>query len=93
MAGNQSTLSTSDCQVAALFKIGRNLYLLRQGCIPRNVFKDTASLGENVVLLAVPWPHIIDSVGCWKSARPMWGLQRRELLLSGLVAIYWVNAW
>ena len=35
-------------------------------CIAANLFAtDTASLGENTVLLAGPWPHIIDSVsGC-----------------------------
>ena len=43
-------------------------------CIATNLFAaDTASLGENGVLLAVPWPHIIDSVRGCSSAQPIEG--------------------
>ena len=46
-------------------------------CIATNLFAaDTASLGEDVVLLAGPWPHVLDSVsGCY-SAQPIEGAVR-----------------
>ena len=34
---------------------------------------DTASLGENVILLAGPWPHVFDSVSSCLSAQPIEG--------------------
>ena len=66
LAGSQSTHGMSDChgELSAPFRS-----LKRVGAfalklfIATNLFSaDTASLGENAVLLAVPWPHIIDSV-------------------------------
>ena len=69
MAGRNSSLGMSDCQgeLSAIF-----IYLKKVGafalklCIATNIFAaDTASLGENAVLLAGPWPHVLDSVrGC-----------------------------
>ena len=62
----KATLGTSDCQgwLSALFKNRKKFVPFEtKVCIPTNLFSaDTASLGENVVLLAVPWPRIIDSV-------------------------------
>ena len=66
VAGRNSSLGTSDCQgeLSALFRsLKRVGAFALKPCIATNLFSaDTASLGENVVLLAVPWPHIIDSV-------------------------------
>ena len=56
----------SDChgELSALFMSLKRVDAFdAELCIPANLFAaDTASLGENAVLLAVPWPHIIDSV-------------------------------
>ena len=66
VAGRYSPHGTSDCHgelsapFTSLKRVGAFALKL---CIATNLFSaDTASLGENVVLLAVPWPHIIDSV-------------------------------
>ena len=66
VTGRNSSLGTSDCQgeLSALFRSLKRVgaFALKL-CIETNLFaSDTASLGEDVVLLAVPWPHIIDSV-------------------------------
>ena len=66
VAGRYSPHGMSDCRgvLSALFRS-----LKRVGAFALKLFiatslfsAGTASLGENVVLLAVPWPHIIDSV-------------------------------
>ena len=69
LAGRNCSLGMSDCQgeLSALFRslkiVGAFALML---CITTNLFAaDTASLGEDVVLLAGPWPHVLDSVsGC-----------------------------
>ena len=59
----------SDCygELSALFRSLKRVgaFALKL-CVATNFCAaDTASLGENAVLLAVPWPHNIDSVsGC-----------------------------
>ena len=69
VTGRNSSLGTSDCQreLSALFRSLKRVgaFALRL-CITTNIFAaDTASLGENSVLLAGPWPHVLDSVrGC-----------------------------
>ena len=66
VTGRNSSLGTSDCQgeLSALFRsLKRVGAFALKPCVATNLLSaDTASLGENVVLLAVPWPHIIDSV-------------------------------
>ena len=66
VTGRNSSLGTSDCQgeLSALFRsLKRVGAFALKPCIATNLFSaDTASLGENVVLLAVLWSHIIDSV-------------------------------
>ena len=66
VTGRNSSLGTSDCQgeLSALFRSLKRVgaFALKL-CIATNLFAaDNASLGENVVLLAVPSPHIFDSV-------------------------------
>ena len=69
VAGRYSPHGTSDChgELSALFRSLKRVgaFALKM-CIATNLFgSDTASLGENVVLLAGPWPHVLDSVsGC-----------------------------
>ena len=66
VAGRYSPHGTSDChgELSASFRsLKRVSAFALKLCIATNLFAaDTASLGENAVLLAVPWPHIIDSV-------------------------------
>ena len=66
VTGRNSSLGTSDCQgeLSALFKsLKRVGAFALKPCIATNLFSaDTASLGENGVLLAVPWSRIFDSV-------------------------------
>ena len=69
VAGRNSSLGMSDCQgeLSALFRsLKRVSAFALKLCIATNLFAaDTASLGEDVVLLAGPWPHVLDSVsGC-----------------------------
>ena len=59
----------SDChgELSALFRSLKRVGVFAvKLCIATNLFAaDTASLGEDVVLLAGPWPHVLDSVsGC-----------------------------
>ena len=65
VTGRNSSLGTSDCQgeLSAIFRSLKRVgaFALKL-CITPNLFAATASLGENVVLLAVLWHHIIDSV-------------------------------
>ncbi len=69
VAGRYSPHGTSDChgELSALFRSLKRVgaFALKM-CIATNLFgSDTASLGENVVLLAGPWPYVLDSVsGC-----------------------------
>ena len=69
VTGRNSSLGTSDCQreLSALFRSLKRVgaFALRL-CMTTKIFAaDTASLGENSVLLAGPWPHFLDSVsGC-----------------------------
>ena len=50
-------------------------------CIATNLFAaDTRSLGENVVLLAGPWPHVLDSVSGCLSAQPIEGAAVTDLV-------------
>ena len=69
VTGRNSSLGTSDCRggLSALFRsLKRVSAFALKLCITTNLFSaDTASLGEDVVLLAGPWPHVLDSVsGC-----------------------------
>ena len=66
VAGRNSSLGMSDCQgeLSALFRSLKRVgaFALKL-CIATNLFAaDTASLGENGVLLAVPWSRIFDLV-------------------------------
>ena len=69
VTGRNSSLGTSDChgELSALFRSLKRVgaFALKL-CIATNLLAaDTASLGEDVVLLAGPWPHVLDSVsGC-----------------------------
>ncbi len=69
VAGRYSLRGMSDChgELSAPFRSLKRVGAFALGlCIAANLFAaDTASLGENIVVLAGPWPHIIDSVsGC-----------------------------
>ena len=67
----------SDChgELSALFRsLKRVGVFAAKLCIAANLFAaDTASLGEDLVLLAGPWPHVLDSVRGCSSAQPIEG--------------------
>ena len=66
VAGRYSPHGMSDCrgELSAVFiSLKRVAAFALKLCNATNLFAaDTVSREKNVVLLAVPWPHIIDSV-------------------------------
>ena len=77
VAGRYSPHGMSDCrgELSALFRSLKRVgaFALKL-CIATNIFSaDPASLEENSVLLAGPWPHVLDSVRGCSSAQPIEG--------------------
>ena len=99
VAGRYSPHGTSDChgELSALFRSLKRVgaFALKL-CIATNLFAEkTASLGENAVLLAVPWPHIIYSVRLLEVSPPMEGAAelRADCHLAWLRFIGSVASW
>ena len=77
VAGRWSSLGKSDClrEHSAYFRISKRVSAFTtRSCIAANLFEaDIASLGLNIVLLAVPWPHVLSLVSGCLSAQPIEG--------------------